>query len=415
MTILYEPQMWGEEHAPFNAALVATVLASYPGREVSFLAESGHLEIVRTLLGQERSRSVEWCPVPIAPRDCSQLKSRLPFEWRLCEAVLDKAQERAAGRILACNITLAGLTALKAQLYKRSPQVETIIILHRIEALLASRRNRPLLCYANPENLRYVVLGEAIRNEVVRLLPILDRHIAFMTHPYLFPAAPEPSMAGAPIRLGFLGVGSAAKGFPTFCRLADEVLGSVPNATGKARFELVGHLDEGCRALLDTNPNWNRHGYVDFATYGTSFLPRNAYEERAKRLTYTVLPYDSASYRFTSSGAILDSLLHLKPCIVLRTELFEDYFRQLGDIGYLCDSYEEMLDTVKSLVADFPLDRYREQCHNILQGRKRFEPAFVSEELRSIGSRQIDRDGIVSALLKWADCYRRVPSGRNPL
>jgi hypothetical protein len=74
----------------------------------------------------------------------------------------------------------------------------------------------------------------------------------------------------------------------------------------------------------------------------------------------------------------------VKPGIYLRTPYVEHYFNRLGDIGYLCDSYEEMRDLVLSLAHEFPAERYQQQCANILAGRRLFEPATLAPKLRNI-------------------------------
>jgi hypothetical protein len=58
----------------------------------------------------------------------------------------------------------------------------------------------------------------------------------------------------------------------------------------------------------------------------------------------------------------------------------------MGDIGYLCDSEEEMLDQMFSILAAFPAERYQAQRENILRARSIFEPATLAPQLRAIVS-----------------------------
>ena len=59
-------------------------------------------------------------------------------------------------------------------------------------------------------------------------------------------------------------------------------------------------------------------------------------------------------------------------------------FERMGDIGYLCDSYEEMRNIVLSILREFPLARYQQQCENIRRGRRIFEPQALAPRLRAI-------------------------------
>ena len=62
----------------------------------------------------------------------------------------------------------------------------------------------------------------------------------------------------------------------------------------------------------------------------------------------------SARCRLVASATFLDALSYVKPGIYLRNPYVEYYFEQMGDIGYLCDSYEEMREVVLAILS-FPL------------------------------------------------------------
>ena len=82
-TILCEPQCWGFEHAPFNAALLDTVLLAYPDSPVLFAGEREHVERVRQALGKYDAKSlqrVEWQVISIPPRHLGG-RHRLAEEW----------------------------------------------------------------------------------------------------------------------------------------------------------------------------------------------------------------------------------------------------------------------------------------------------------------------------------------------
>jgi glycosyltransferase involved in cell wall biosynthesis len=72
-------------------------------------------------------------------------------------------------------------------------------------------------------------------------------------------------------------------------------------------------------------------------------------------MDFCVFLYPSNYYLFTASGSLLEALAHLKPVVALRNPYFDYVFGKMGNIGYLCDSVDEMADVIKELY-----------CHGIL-------------------------------------------------
>jgi hypothetical protein len=116
----------------------------------------------------------------------------------------------------------------------------------------------------------------------------------------------------------------------------------------------------------------------------SSRLSLAEYDQRADAIDYAVWTANPNSYRLAASASFLDALSYIKPGLYLRSDFVEYYFNQLGDIGYLCSTHEEMEATARSIVSSFPDERYRQQCANILRGRSVFEPARVAMQLRHI-------------------------------
>jgi len=380
MTILYEPVCHGAEHAPFNAALLATTLEAYPRRAVTFLAEPTHLGEVRALLDRAAANAILWQPLDIAPRDCRAFRARLPYEWRVVSTVLGIAAKIRGMRVIACAVTHAGLAALECQLLARAFATNVAIVHHSgLSATLGSRSTRALLRWTAGGRIRHVVLGRSILRAVTAAMPAA-RGLSSIRHPYLFPPvdlARSAWPAGEPPRFGFLGLASADKGFDRFCRVAASVSQQSPDEVARPRFELVGRLDAASRdALATLDPK----RYVEIGS-DCGPMPRTVYEARAGAITYAILPY-AATHDLASSGAILDAFARATPCIALRTPLFADYFSLMGDIGYLCADEEELTAVVRGIVRCPPLERYAAQRRAILERRVLFTPRYVARELR---------------------------------
>ena len=113
-------------------------------------------------------------------------------------------------------------------------------------------------------------------------------------------------------------------------------------------------------------------------------LTQTEYARRAQGVTYAVSLTDPDVYRVGASTSFLDAISSVKPGIYLRNPYLEECFSKMGDIGYLCDSYEDVRDCIRSVMREFPLSRYAQQRRTILLMRHMFEPAAVSPRLYMI-------------------------------
>ena len=378
MTIAYEPVCHGAEHAPFNAALLATALEAFPGQELAFLAEQSHAAYVRAMLDRATVSAVRWSPIVIAPRSCRRASERFRDEWRVVSEVLNQAAVTGSGRIVACAVTHVGLAALECQLVPRARRAKVAVMHHSgLASTLGSRSTQALLRWTAGGRLRHVVLGKCIRQAVLHHQRRADG-VYSLRHPYLFPDVVLAAWpADEPVRFGFLGLATVEKGFDRFCHLASLVSTRWSDPGVRPRFELIGRLVSPAE-LQALDPE----GLVEVGS-ANGPMPRERYEERVGAITYAVLPY-GPHHALASSGAILDAFAHAKPCIALRTPLFEEYFSSMGDIGYLCDNEEELVDVVNRLASSRPGERYVAQRRNIMDRRGIFSPRNVASELRRV-------------------------------
>ena len=367
MIVLYDPVCSGTEHAPFNAALLATFDAAYPHRPMVFFGEAEHLQEVRGLLWPDMAGRIQWRELKIPAR---HERKRWPMDRAICATVFREAAGLAASHVVACSTTESSLAAVRLQSAFRRLRFTVAVVHHgRLATLMGSRSTRALLGLKIPSGLRHIVLGCGIRRAVLRGVPSLAGRLFAIHHPYLFRDASCQGLAeGGPLRFGFLGLGSKAKGIESFARLSAEGM--------RAEFEIVGQLAEDCRG---------DEALRRLVAGGAAerVLGRALYEERVAQLSFAVFPYERAAYELVSSGAILDAFAALKPCIVLRNPVFEEYFAAMGDIGYLCEDFDHLRRVVREIVERPPVERYALQCASICRGRRIFEPASVAAELRA--------------------------------
>ena len=383
--VLCEPQCWGFEHATFNAALLKTILVAYPGAQVILLGEREHLKWVCGELDREPDTDNErilWQDITIPGVYLGSWKD-LGKELVWCRALLNAASTRAARFLTVCSITNTGLLALKLLMHARREQRPVLVVPHSILTSIATRQPRrpwkwligfrQVMTFLHPRLLRYVALGGSIYQALAQVSPNLTSHFTVLDQPYLWSdldTSFEIHRTGV-IRFGYFGSSDRTKGFDRFFRLASETQQQAHNC----EFVMVGFVYTESDYLKSRQ-----------AIQGVTQSPlsREEYARRAAGITYAVGTSNPEHYRLAASASFLDALAHSKPGIYLRNSYIEYYFEQMGDIGYLCDTHEQMKNLILSIAKDFPAERYLHQCETIRHGRRIFEPQVLASKLRGI-------------------------------
>lgn len=193
--------------------------------------------------------------------------------------------------------------------------------------------------------------------------------------PYFFDAEKDSRhLNHDPIRFGAIGDASHRKGTDTFFALAKEILHT--HTPSVPEFVVIGHItDKTIEALNEDSVIVESRG---------SPLSREDFQTRAKSVDYVLFLNRPDQYDLVASGSLMDAFSYLRPIIALKQPLFEYYFKTMGDIGYLCESYGEIKERILSILANKPNERYRVQQCNILNGRERFSPMVVSSQLATL-------------------------------
>jgi hypothetical protein len=349
------------------------------------MAERSHLGAVRYELVRNGGGAdeIEWQEIEIPPRNLGG-RQRLLAERACCARVLKCASEAEARHLIFCSLTSEGLLWLKAMLLARRRSFGVLAVLHGVLATVEEPQPRrphawvtslrQVLRMPHPKQLTYLALGPTIHAHIAETLPRAASFFKATDPPYFMPG-PGGITVRQPLRFGFLGVARLGeKRFDKFVQLAQEV--ARISSLAESEFVLVGFLGDDVRAI-DGVAEAIRH------TSSTPASPEE-YDARASELTYVVGMADPGHYRLVASASFLDALRYGKPGIYLRNPYLEHYFQRLGDIGYLCDSDEEVREVVFSILKAFPETRYRQQCENITRGRRIFEPYTLAGTLANL-------------------------------
>jgi hypothetical protein len=385
--VVVESRLDGFQHGDFNAALLHTVRLAYPETAVLFLGETTQLEFVKEKL--ERTKcldSIEFEPIRIPASSLSGW-NRLSADFASCAALLRIFARRPSRAVVFCSVTAPFVLALKILMWAKRFTVPTIAILHGEFSVIATRpitkrlkwiEQRGAYAFPQPANLRLIVLGDSILNNLKRCIPVKNSQWASFYLPYLRPYV-ELGRAGLTepdhrhLRFGFVGMSghTGDKGFDTFVRLANAI---APESEA-CEFVIVGYYN---------GPADGKPVCPFLRRIPDRPLSQEEFDVGMLELTYVVWTADPQHYRLTSSATFVDALTYLKPGIYLRNDYIEHYFDRMGDIGYLCDTYEDMLATIREIVAEFPKERYAQQVENIRKGCVILEPETIAPRLRQI-------------------------------
>ena len=102
-------------------------------------------------------------------------------------------------------------------------------------------------------------------------------------------------------------------------------------------------------------------------------LTREDLVSELQKTSYLIMPYDKTKFGKTNvSGTFFDAVKYLKPIIAINNSELSHYFEKFGDIGYLCESTDEMKQIILDIANNPPSRRYTEQQSCLLEARKFF-------------------------------------------
>lgn len=123
------------------------------------------------------------------------------------------------------------------------------------------------------------------------------------------------------------------------------------------------------------NQTPNKPGYLD----------RFTYENEMNKLDYSVFFYPSDQYIFRTSGAIADAIGAALPFIVLKHPIFDYIFSVAGNVGYVCDNLDEIVQIINKINLREPqlLIEYQTQRNNLLLFQNNISVPTVALDLKA--------------------------------
>ena len=385
MILVVEMTWTGTVHAPGNSATIQVVAAAFPGQAVRVLADASHLAELRRDPALVAHANVDFRPIAVSPlhRGKTHVVSGRRF-LREYITLRRAVRDVPAGEGCLVFLISATPTAIVAASALRRARLGIQVGLHgNLNDIAGWRPRNPLrrrfdlaAIMGRPPRrpLRFLVLENAIRDALARLAPAaaaLTDVLPLPVNTAELPGEPTASLA-EPLRIGFVGQATRAKGFDVFLALAQAL---------KARhgerlaFHLVGRAMPGTDlaplAILEEEP-------------GTEHLARAEFARRLGALHYVLLPFRSGYYDLSASGALIDAITWLKPVIATDVPLVRQLVEAHGEIGFLAADRAGLEAAVEAALTRMDAQRYAAQVATLRRVRGARMPAALARTYRGI-------------------------------
>ena len=389
MILIAELTWTGTIHAPGNSATVQTVARAFPEQAIRVCADPSHLAELRRDPALTAHSNVDFRPAALSPlhRGKTHVVSGRRFlrEFATLRAALGEAPDGEGCLLLLISATPTAIfaAALLARLTRRVRLGVQVGLHGNLNEIGGWRPRNPLtrrfdlasaMSARHPPGLRFLVLEPAIRDALAERSPGAAARTDVLPLPVN--TAEMPALGGArrsgPLRVGFVGQATQAKGFDVFLAIAQELKARYGE---RIAFHLVGRAmpgaDLAALAVLE-----------DAA--GTEHLPREAFIARLAALDYVLLPFREGYYDLSASGALIDAITWLKPIIATRVPLVRHFFETYGDIGFLCDGSDELRRAVEAALSGTEPGRYDAQVAAVARAREARRPEALARAYRAI-------------------------------
>ena len=384
--LFVEPSCFGYEHVPFNAALIKALAKCFKGMRMFRVGEASHLKCLSIFIEKHFHPESDHCDnfnieLHYFERHAPSFASQILAIVRSLLLIRRAAISNHPDLLVFSSISSKYYSIIRFAHLIFLPRIPCLIIFHHAFHDIRQRPTniirrwfslRYQLNRGCPKQFKLFVLGQSIAQNAVKYLVSAEKKILYsIDHPYLMPTSNEVDILARLSKcLTFAYVGIARSGFDGFCKIAESL-----SYSNKCRFIHIGKGSHNDITLA------RKSGVL-----GTSVeaLTRVEMEALLKETTYLVGTAPPELYELSASGTFLDGLASGIPGIYLRNDYVSYYFHKLGDIGYICDSLDEIIGLILRLANKFDVLNYRHQIDNIILGRSLFEPASVAEELRDI-------------------------------
>jgi glycosyltransferase involved in cell wall biosynthesis len=364
-------------HSPGNSATTQVVAHAFPDQRVRVLAETSHISELKSDPFLSKLPNIEFLDIP-AYDDTLRGKlhivsfRRMAREFRILARAIRAVEgdENIHVFLLSATSTAIFVCGWLLRLFRGRTLTFHIGLHGNLNDIRGWRPLNPLkrrydmrsaLTARRHNRLRFLVLDESIRDEMIRILPTAGRLLDVLPLP-LNPnevGLKTPLGLSKPVRIGFVGLATRAKGIDVFLEVARTARKQFGD---RFEFHLVGRLQQGTELPpLDVLAHHASH----------KMMSREEFKTHLAKLHYIMLPFRSGYYNLSASGAIIDALVWEIPIIATRVPLVERLFAHYGNIGYLCDDGGDLIEAIEDIAKLNPAHYDKQVAAIVAAGRDR--------------------------------------------
>jgi len=385
MIVVVEPVCHDSEHVPVNTSILEIISHAFPLESIAFYGELNHVDNLKDIIDTTIGRRITWGKVRIPERHKSFSK-RISRDFKIIYKILNEIKyKEKITKILFTAASPSVIWALKILKLSMLRGCQTQIVLHGGLASIGGWRSRnpflriqdqsSALSFFNWKSMQYIVLENAIKENLTKIMPKLNGRVWALDHP--FPHSQNYSNClslSKPMKFVYIGVAAERKGFSSFLDAAEKIKAEY---RGNAEFHALGRLPATYKNMLDAKMK------VLNTRPSDAILSREEFINRLKAMHFVCLFFDEKYYRFSASGVLLDAIAFEKPIISSDLQLFRDLEGEFGDIGYICQG-QNYTEAVQRILESGDTSRYRKQVNNLKKLKDARLPQNLAKKYRHL-------------------------------
>lgn len=369
--IISEVTHTGEVHYQVNSCFVEMISGLYPNQKVIFIAESKHSIVVQNCFQNKEHHNLNFLPF-------EGYYDEKKFNWsrKIIGEFIQIIKILRLGRlhkndmyIWTCLFPTGHFFLNFITFFQK--RTKHVIILHGELEFLNNKGKRKselflgmvlkFAMYLSSKKTKYIVLGDNIKRSLTDLVSerILKR-IYSILHPYNYFIDEHLSNLSniEKLKIGAIGTQMFSKNSNYIYSLAECFKEDIIQK--KIKFLTIGKVLPELN-YLETELVTKLHS--------DSFVSQKEFEYEISKLNFIIFFYDNSAYKLCASGAIFEAIRLNIPVIALKNDYFEWLFESYGDMGFLCDTLED----IKVLINELKIDRHKENIEKFKKNIENFK------------------------------------------
>jgi len=395
MIVFSELQMQGGKHVEVNSGLLQCFKILYPEESFIVSADDKHYDLITgRLTDQDNITPFLNFGYDTTENKIKNTVGKTIRQTRLAYQIFKEAKKNQARFIVFTSVF--PFCAFFLNVFAKHFKQKIIVCQHGDLGVLLLKKDRlttkifrqKIKSFLQDRNTTYntfLFYGESIKNRLYNLYPHFpNNNVIAIDHPYYYKNKGREINNNRPLQITIANIGAALKSknshflFNIAKKLSHQVEGN------RLKFMQVGSIS------VEVLPYVNQ--YVSVLAKDADFIAPEVFDNALEQADYFIYFFENNSYYdLCPSGTFFDAIKHEVPIISLRNAFFDYYFEKLGNIGYLCNSVDEMETLINEIIDGKKPGDYAEQVKNLHNAKQLLSVEKIAGELKiQIAANKID-------------------------